>query len=183
MLSDHQINELERVISESKLQDIPVLLTRLVPTLFAELRLAREALRDQTDSFFQGVVNESGRSGDGSQGVPAGNVHGFGGPASPRANAPTDTVDAVSVRGGQAEDQVPAAPKRRRNRKRDGEVPVSVERGGSEPQVDRPISTGSTGEGEAPVPLDQGVIQDAPPYILGQGLLPICAIERNRGDE
>jgi hypothetical protein len=51
MLSDDQLDRLEQAINSSTLNDLPNLLTRLIPALFAELRLARETIRERTDEF------------------------------------------------------------------------------------------------------------------------------------
>ncbi len=53
MLSDEQVDQLEHAISSSTLNDLPSLLTRLIPALFSELRLTRDAMRERTEEFLE----------------------------------------------------------------------------------------------------------------------------------
>lgn len=53
MLTDEQVDQLEKAVCTSTLNDLPTLLTRLIPALFAELRLTRDAMRERTDAFLK----------------------------------------------------------------------------------------------------------------------------------
>lgn len=56
MLTDEQVDQLEQAVCTSTLNDLPHLLTRLIPALFAELRLTRDAMRERTDAFLKAAV-------------------------------------------------------------------------------------------------------------------------------
>lgn len=54
MLSDKQIDDLERLIVFGTMDDLPLILSRAIPVLFAELRLVRATLDSRVNDFLQG---------------------------------------------------------------------------------------------------------------------------------
>lgn len=77
MLSDDQLNQLEAAINRSTLNELPSLLTQWIPILFSELRITRDALRNQTESFLATALpNDSSRGlGANSSGLHVGPEH------------------------------------------------------------------------------------------------------------
>ena len=68
MLSDKQIDDLERLIVFGTMDDLPLILSRAIPVLFAELRLVRATLDSRVNDFLQGGLSNAG-------GVPQGDSH------------------------------------------------------------------------------------------------------------
>jgi hypothetical protein len=64
MLSDAEIDQLERLIVHSDLNQLPLILMRAVPMLFAELRVVRAALDQHTNSFLGEQTDDRAWSGD-----------------------------------------------------------------------------------------------------------------------
>lgn len=61
MLSDSQIDELEHFIFNSTTQDLPVVLGKALPLLFAELRVVRATLDSKVSAFLGEVEHDSVR--------------------------------------------------------------------------------------------------------------------------
>lgn len=74
MLSDEQVDELERVIFGSTIDDLPMILGKALPLLFAELRIVRATLDSKVSRFLEvpNVTRDAGTGGSG-QLVPVGN--------------------------------------------------------------------------------------------------------------
>ena len=82
MLSDSQIDELERLIVFSNMDDLPLVLGRAIPILFAELRMVRATLDSKVNAFLQGGTSDA-------SGLPEGKSH-----------AGTDSQSPQGVSGG-----------------------------------------------------------------------------------
>lgn len=80
MLSEQEIDQLEAVIANSTLQQLPMLLMKAIPLLFSELRVARAALESHSNDLLRELTSEfakqdSGASQEGDrQGLRAGDV-------------------------------------------------------------------------------------------------------------
>ena len=73
MLSDAQIDEMERLIYFSKPDEVMEVLSKLIPVLFAELRITRGTLNSKVNSFLGEINNaptDEGTQGDSSEPVP-----------------------------------------------------------------------------------------------------------------
>lgn len=145
MLSDDQINELERGLFTAVRADVPLLVGKWLPVLFTELRLARAALDAKAQDFLMGGDSDlPGRAighsastpeGDGG-GLPDGDEH----PRRPEEVEPvaeaSGVTDAPPVGGGKGKRrQASRRPKPRRNREAAGPYEGLVVTGGSEPEM------------------------------------------------
>lgn len=54
MLTDQQVDELENVIFSSSIDDLPMVLGKALPLLFAELRIVRATLDSKVSTFLEG---------------------------------------------------------------------------------------------------------------------------------
>jgi len=72
MLSDEQVDELERVIFGSTIDDLPMILGKALPLLFAELRIVRATLDSKVSRFLEvpNVINRDAGTGGSEQLVP-----------------------------------------------------------------------------------------------------------------
>lgn len=73
MLSDEQVDELERVIFGSTIDDLPMILGKALPLLFAELRIVRATLDSKVSRFLEvpsNVTNRDAGTGGSEQLVP-----------------------------------------------------------------------------------------------------------------
>ena len=75
MLSDEQVDELERVIFGSTIDDLPMILGKALPLLFAELRIVRATLDSKVSRFLEvpNVTSRDASTGGSGQLVPVGN--------------------------------------------------------------------------------------------------------------
>ena len=55
MLDDRQIDQLEQLIVFSTMDELPLVLSRAIPVLFAELRLVKATLDSKVNSFLEGI--------------------------------------------------------------------------------------------------------------------------------
>jgi hypothetical protein len=143
MLTDEQVDELENYIVRSTTDQLPSLLMRAIPLLFSELRLARAALNDQTNAFFQGGMNNdrpasldpAGQGKPDPAGIPARRDVGthVAHEAPPSAEDP-DSATAARHGGDEAEGSE-VRPKPRRNKRKGKGDSGDLERGGDSPQV------------------------------------------------
>lgn len=74
MLSDEQVDELERVIFGSTIDDLPMILGKALPLLFAELRIVRATLDSKVSRFLEvpNVTSRDASTGGSGQLVPVG---------------------------------------------------------------------------------------------------------------
>jgi len=64
MLSDEQVNELERLIVFSTMDNLPLVLSRAIPLLFSELRLVRATLDSKVGDFLGGINHADNQRGE-----------------------------------------------------------------------------------------------------------------------
>lgn len=80
MLSEHEIDDLEAVIANSTLQQLPMLLMKAIPLLFSELRVARAALETHSNNLLRELTHEFAKQDSGPSqesdrhGLPTGDV-------------------------------------------------------------------------------------------------------------
>jgi hypothetical protein len=152
------VDELERLIIYSTMDNLPLVLSRAIPLLFAELRTVRATLDARVNSFLEGFTDDSGAEGGDSPGIPDRDDAGRG-----RADFPVGIAEGTAaVPGGdhQAEDLPKVEePKRRRGRPKKGSNQGFVD--------DRPGPEPVGGQ----IPVEAG---DA-------GILPISGAPRVRG--
>ena len=75
MLSNSEVDELERLIVYSDLQRLPMILSKAIPILFSELRLTRAALDGKAMAFLGAFEDEAGEPGEDSSGLYPGNAN------------------------------------------------------------------------------------------------------------
>ncbi len=106
MLSQSDIDQLEGYLCRATLNELPNILMKVLPLMFAELRTMQAALDTQAEEFFSGIPRDDGRGrdafgrvGDGGAGLPRGSEA----DARPAAARPAIHVHAVqaSSSGGQ----------------------------------------------------------------------------------
>jgi hypothetical protein len=138
MLNDSQVDELERLIVFSTMDNLPLVLSRAIPLLFSELRLVRATLDSKVGDFLGGIGHadeqrEPVDSRPSSDGLRGGHESVAARPQVPGSgNAPAD--QGLAGRGHPSEgDQV--APNRRRGRPKKVRGPVVVDTGAGQPQV------------------------------------------------
>lgn len=61
MLSQSDIDQLEGYLCKASLNDLPNVLMKVLPLLFAELRTMQRALDNQAEDFFRGIPGHDGR--------------------------------------------------------------------------------------------------------------------------
>ena len=71
MLSDEQINEMENLIYFSEPDEVMEVLSKLIPVLFAELRITRGTLNSKVDSFLNGVDHARDSLDEGTNDAPS----------------------------------------------------------------------------------------------------------------
>ena len=64
MLSNEEIDKLENLIVFSELNRLPLILSRAIPALFAELRVVRAALDEKTASFLGDLIDDRNGASD-----------------------------------------------------------------------------------------------------------------------
>lgn len=138
MLTDDQVNELERLIVFSTMDNLPLVLSRAIPLLFSELRLVRATLDSKVGDFLGGITHADNQRGEvaefaGSEGLrerhePLANrkeVQGGG-------HSPTDT----GVAGGfDPANGHPEGGKRRRGRPKKERGPIELDTGADQQAV------------------------------------------------
>lgn len=145
MLSDEQVDQLEQLIIYSTMDNLPLVLSRAIPLLFAELRTVRAALDQKANSFLEGVLNEQAAEqavgtsdGEGPSGLHERDVDQR---PDEEASFP-DKQAGPAVPGGDSATEKPAKPARpRRGRNRPAarrDQPV-VDAGASVAEVDGPV--------------------------------------------
>lgn len=110
MLSDSQVDQLERLFWDSTLEEFPSVLGRYLPILFSELRTVRLLYNDRVDDFFSANTTEDSHGGqeEDSRNNPALrgrvllNIHqeneaGLGGNGDPRSIERSDTDQASQL--------------------------------------------------------------------------------------
>lgn len=112
MLTDMQLDELERALFLAHRADIPLVVGKLLPVLFAELRVTRAALDLKAEDFLRG--HEHDLSGPGTEG-PGGDSAGDGRGLPVRHADPGSAEEVVAVAQEVGVDG--SAPRRRRSRK------------------------------------------------------------------
>lgn len=70
MLSDEQIDEMENLIYFSEPDEVMEVLGKLIPVLFAELRITRGTLNSKVDSFLNGVSDARDSANEGANDAP-----------------------------------------------------------------------------------------------------------------
>jgi hypothetical protein len=143
MLSDAQVDELERLIVFSTMDTLPLVLSRAVPLLFSELRLVRATLDSKVGDFLGGITNADDQrtvvaTGAGEAGLRERHepvavrpqVQGHG-------NPPADQGLAGGEHQGQGDT---GQPKRRRGRPKKGSGPSQLDTGAGQPQVGGPVT-------------------------------------------
>ena len=65
MLSDEQINELEAVIFGANMENLPLVLGKAIPLLFAELRVVRATLDSKVNTFLGEMPDDKEGTTDG----------------------------------------------------------------------------------------------------------------------
>lgn len=66
MLSDEQIDSLEKLIVFSTMDQLPLILSRAIPVLFSELRLVKATLDSKVNNFLEGIgTDDRPQYGDG----------------------------------------------------------------------------------------------------------------------
>ena len=63
MITRQEINELERYLLECTLNDVPRVFGKVLPTVFAEMRLLLDVLDERTEEFFHESAVGHQRSG------------------------------------------------------------------------------------------------------------------------
>lgn len=157
-MTDEQVDELERLIIYSTMDNLPLVLSRAIPLLFAELRTVRATLDARVNSFLEGFTDDARAEGGDSAGIPVGADVDRGGDEVSLGIA----EGTAAMPGGdhQAEDLPKVeGSKRRRGRPKKGRDQGVVD-GGSSPE---PVG--------GPLPVEAG---DA-------GVLPISGPPRLRG--
>lgn len=125
MLSQKDIDQLEGYLCKATLNELPNVLMKVLPLLFAELRTMQSALDAQAENFFDGWLpridgrgrDDLGRVGDEGLGL-LGGTETDAGPQAPRTADSIHAVqavgpqrtDAASARGPSRQDQVGAGP-------------------------------------------------------------------------
>lgn len=146
MLSNDQVNELERLIVFSTMDNLPLVLSRAIPLLFSELRLVRATLDSKVGDFLGGIGNADVErtevaQGAASEGLPSGHE-----PLADRqeVQAPSKSEgDSVLARGlGQASGGGETG-KRRRGRPKKDRSSSGLDPGAGQPQVGGPVATES----------------------------------------
>ena len=154
MLSDNQIDELERLIVFSTMDQLPLILSRAIPVLFSELRLVKATLDSKVNHFLEGIGTDDrtqqgdgagdygawhGTDGQGDLGVPAGSQH--LGPED-EVRTPADPLRSEAATGGSREADIGSSedrPLRGGNRRRKRADQGQVVSGDSESQVGGPL--------------------------------------------
>lgn len=154
MLSDEQIDSLERLIVFSTMDQLPLVLSRAIPVLFSELRLVKATLDSKVNHFLEGIqsddrtelhategegVTGDGPSGLGEEGVPVGPERmGIAEPVRPTAvlhRGQEHGGGHPEAEGGTAE----VGPHRKRNRRGKGRDQVPLDGRGGESAVGGPL--------------------------------------------
>jgi len=154
MLTDEQIDSLERLIVFSTMDQLPLILSRAIPVLFSELRLVKATLDSKVNHFLEGIGTDDraqpgdgdgdygawhGTNGQGDLGVPAGGQH-LGTQDEVRPLA--DSLGSEATAGGSGQADIGSGevrPIRRGNRRRKGADQGEVVSGDSQPQVGGPL--------------------------------------------
>ena len=109
MLSDSQVDQLERLFWDSTLEEFPSVLGRYLPILFSELRTVRLLYNDRVDDFFTANTTEDShgrqedtRNNPALRGRPQLNLHqedaaDLGGRGDPRSIERSDTDQASQL--------------------------------------------------------------------------------------
>jgi hypothetical protein len=161
MLSDQEINSLEKILFGAHRNEVPLLVGKWLPVLFVELRLARSALEAKAFEFFGDVPDDptdlssndpgADQAGD-YQGLPVGHEHAQGPTeVEPVAEEP-HPQPASSGGGGEVKGKGRGKRSRpRRNRKAQGPYEGLVVAGGDGEPVGGEEVEQVRGRGESPV--------------------------------
>lgn len=107
MLSQSDIDQLEGYLCKASLNDLPNVLMKVLPLIFAELRTMQRALDTQAEDFFSGIQRHDGRGRVAVGGTGVGGAV-FGGSeesaAAPQAARTAESVHAVHPVGSQRKD-------------------------------------------------------------------------------
>lgn len=164
MLSNEEIDKLENLIVFSELNRLPLILSRAIPALFAELRVVRAALDEKTASFLGDLIDDR---------------HGTSGANNSQPSPAADSGLHDRVVGVEPATQVPAAQK-------EGSVPDLDEGGGPKKARGKSARGRSRRDGDSPASgpyqelLDgragqQAVGREINQQDGGGGALPIAA--------
>lgn len=155
MLTDDQVDELERLIIYASMDTLPLVLSRAIPVLFAELRTVRAAMDSRAQAFLEGFDVGHGRpSTDDSRGLSVGHDSLASGPEVLLGSEDGTQVSAGGAHSPEISPEENRPVRKRTRRKARGDTPELVG-GGSVSKVG----------GEVPVPGGE------------PGILPIQAIE------
>ncbi len=138
MLTDAQVDELERLIVFSTMDTLPLVLSRAVPLLFSELRLVRATLDSKVGDFLGGITNADDQRTEVATGAGEAGLRERHEPVAARpqvqrnGNPPADQGLAGGEHQGQGDT---GQPKRRRGRPKKGSGPSQLDTGAGQPQV------------------------------------------------
>ena len=108
MLSKKDIDQLEGYLCNATLNELPNILMKILPLMFAELRTMEEALNNQAQEFFLGTQRDDGRGRVATgltSGAGAGVLRGAEKNAEPSAARAADHVHAVPQGSPQRQDE------------------------------------------------------------------------------
>ena len=141
MLSNSQVDELERLIVFSTMDNLPLVLSRAIPLLFSELRLVRATLDSKVGDFLGGIGEQR------EEVAAATGEAGLRGRAESLAARPEVQVGRqpeghqVVADGNAAEDGARDSGKRKRGRPKKIASPSQMDTGASQPQMGGPVGT------------------------------------------
>ncbi len=149
MLTDEQVDELERLIVYATMDNLPLILSRAIPLLFSELRTVRATLDARINSFFGGLGNGLPEGSD-TAGLPERNV---GVERRPEVPLAEEAGPAGSTGGDSPAQELPEnpRPKRGRNRRKKGVGESGVDGGSGQPEVGGEVLDASGGSGCLPL--------------------------------
>lgn len=152
MLTDEQVDELERLIVYATMDNLPLILSRAIPLLFSELRTVRATLDARINNLLEGITDGGNGIPTGSHqaGLPERHVGVEGGPQVPLASE-------ARREGGAGGNRAPEehakgdGPKPRRTRRKARGGEGELDGGSGEPAVGGPVSGESGGPGVLPI--------------------------------
>ena len=143
MISNSQVDELERLIVFSTMDNLPLVLSRAIPLLFSELRLVRATLDSKVGDFLGGIGNADDRRTEVDQGAASEGLPSRHEPLADRqeVQAPSKPEgDTPVARGLGQESGGGEGGKRRRGRPKKDRSAGIVDTGASQPQVGGPVA-------------------------------------------
>jgi len=143
MLSNSQVDELERLIVFSTMDNLPLVLSRAIPLLFSELRLVRATLDSKVGDFLGGIGNADDERTEVDQRADTEGLPSRHEPLADRkeVQAPSVAQGHTPVAGGlDQESGSGASGKRRRGRPKKDRSAGIVDTGAGQPQVGGPVN-------------------------------------------